>query len=111
MRRLGEAGAMKIRYHSYHGGGSHDAHPAYDGASTVVVASALCANADCDAGNPLVIAGVKGTDSTKNDGTGTEAEAGCVRCGQTIGRIVVTFETIFGREEDSAVLNGRPRVY
>ncbi len=32
-------------------------------------------------------------------------------CEKHIGTMVVTFSTIFGIEEDRAVLNGRPRVY
>lgn len=32
-------------------------------------------------------------------------------CGAEVGKIVVTMNTLFGIEEDLAVLNGRPRVY
>lgn len=37
--------------------------------------------------------------------------ARCGRCRREIGRIRVTFSTIFGLEEDAAVLQGRCRVY
>jgi hypothetical protein len=100
---------MKIRYPSYHGGGSHDAAPSFEGAETVTVPTALCANADCDAGKPLLVAGVRGTEKRGHDAV--ESEAGCVACGKTIGRLVVKFDTVFGLEEDSRMLNGRPRVY
>jgi hypothetical protein len=32
-------------------------------------------------------------------------------CGAEVGKLVVTMNTLFGIEEDRAVLNGRPRVY
>jgi hypothetical protein len=100
---------VKVRYHSYHGGGSHDAAPSFEGAQTVTVHTGVCANADCDAGKPLLVAGVRGTE--KRDHDTVESEAGCVRCGKTIGRLVVKFDTTFGLEEDERVLRGRPRVY
>ena len=100
---------MKIRYHSLHGGGSHDAVPTFPGASTVTVPEGVCANADCDAGKPLLVAGVKGTVERGRDSI--EASAGCVRCGKTVGKILLEFDTVFGLEEDLAVLRGRPRTY
>lgn len=35
----------------------------------------------------------------------------CTRCKDPVGWLYVERATIFGREEDHAVLNGRPRVY
>mgnify|MGYP001607516784 CR=1 FL=1 len=36
----------------------------------------------------------------------------CAKCAQPVGGdLVVELDTIFGREEDERVLNGRPRVY
>jgi hypothetical protein len=103
---------VKIKYHSYHGGGTHDAEVPFPGSKSVIVPGARCANADCSGGEdglPLVIAGVRGTE--KESHSEVEFEAACVRCGKTVGRIVVTFDTIFGLREDHAVLFGRPRVY
>lgn len=37
--------------------------------------------------------------------------ARCIRCKEVHGRLRVTFHTIFGAEEDRAVLCGRARVY
>ncbi len=39
------------------------------------------------------------------------ADAYCIACCAHIGTIEVTVSTIFGIEEDQAVLNGRVRVY
>lgn len=38
-------------------------------------------------------------------------DAYCVDCRKPIGRMTVTFSTIFGIEEDERVLSGRWRVY
>lgn len=35
----------------------------------------------------------------------------CVACKADVGQLVATFDTIFGLEEDAAVLHGRHRVY
>lgn len=40
-----------------------------------------------------------------------ESDARCIDCQQVIGRITVKVDTIFGIEEDNAVLHGRARVY
>lgn len=39
------------------------------------------------------------------------ADAACVECNALVGRLVVKVPTLFGLDEDDAVLNGRPRVY
>lgn len=56
---------------------------------------------------------VRGPDhATGKDHTaGVDGDAECARCRAVVGRMAVRFETIFGAEEDEAVLNGRPRVY
>jgi hypothetical protein len=40
-----------------------------------------------------------------------EADAFCVGCGEQVGVLRAKVETIFGLEEDEAVLNGRWKVY
>lgn len=40
-----------------------------------------------------------------------EGTARCLACRALVGRLVVTFSTIFGLAEDRAVLQGRLRVY
>lgn len=42
---------------------------------------------------------------------GSHGDAVCIHCGDVIGTLRVELSTIFGREEDVAVLFGRPRVY
>jgi hypothetical protein len=42
---------------------------------------------------------------------GSHGDAVCIHCGDVIGTLRVDLSTIFGREEDHAVLFGRPRVY
>jgi len=107
-----EAEAMKYTYNSYHGGGTHQAKLPYAGAKHLVVAGALCANADCDAGESpekvLTVAGVKGTFAREHDSV--SCEVGCLACGKTIGEVIAKGSTIFGLEEDAAVAQ-RCRVY
>lgn len=44
--------------------------------------------------------------------TGWTGEAECQRCGAVVGRMVVHLDTLWGFEEDAAVLvHGRARVY
>ena len=40
-----------------------------------------------------------------------EARAACGHCGGGCGKVIVRVRTLFGLEEDRAVLEGRPRVY
>ncbi len=40
-----------------------------------------------------------------------EEDAVCVSCFEPRGRLHVKLETLFGRDEDNRVLNGRCRVY
>jgi hypothetical protein len=102
---------VNYEFRSYHGGGDHRALLPYPAAKELHVPGAVCANADCDAGEdgqPLRVAGVKGTGVVDHDTT--TCEAGCLRCGKTIGRIVAKACTIFGIEEDARVAQ-RCRVY
>jgi hypothetical protein len=62
---------------------------------------------ECSQDETLEVAG--GTPT--RDGDRVTAPGGCVRCHGSVGTIIVTEETLFGREEDRAVLGGMPRVY
>lgn len=47
-----------------------------------------------------------------HDDRGVSSLAHCLWCGAEVGKIRVNYDTVFGREEDLAMLvNGRPRVY
>jgi hypothetical protein len=59
--------------------------------------------------SPTKVAGVKGT-MTHNHDT-YRADAGCLECQAPMGHLETKVDTIFGIEEDRAVLNGRCRVY
>ena len=39
------------------------------------------------------------------------SDARCVACGAVVGKLVAVMNTLFGLEEDEAVLHGRCRVY
>jgi hypothetical protein len=59
---------------------------------------------------PFKVGGVAGTMSHGHDTY--RADAGCLSCLKVLGRLVVVVSTIFGVEEDRAVLvDGRARVY
>lgn len=81
-------------------------HP-YPGCEYVVVEGLHC---ECARTEPLLVAGIKGgvRENTDHHMTST---AGCARCKGKVGILRVEFDTLFGREEDDRVLNGRPRVY
>jgi hypothetical protein len=85
--------------------GTFPAAPPYEGADHV--RSDIPCPA-CGASAPSSVRGA-GVDVRGHDSEEAPAVALC--CGATLGRIVVTYSTIFGIEEDRAVLNGRPRVY
>jgi hypothetical protein len=53
---------------------------------------------------------IQGGDVERGFNTYT-APAACATCRVLVGKLVVTVSTIFGIEEDEAVLNGRARVY
>ena len=59
--------------------------------------------------SPVAVAGFQGTRVTQ--GEHTYEAAGCRDCRGHLGTIKVTLTSIFGEEEDRAVLNGRARVY
>ena len=46
-----------------------------------------------------------------SDDRAYESEATCVACGSAVGVLRAEMDTMFGLLEDSAVLEGRPRVY
>ncbi len=83
----------------------HEAAPPFAGADHVIAEGAACP--DCGAA-PLKIRG-RGIEMRGHDFE--EAPAFCLCCGSDAGRVRVTYSTIFGIEEDRAVLSGRPRVY
>lgn len=90
---------MKIRLDT--DTGRHDATPPYSGAPCVEVSGWACA-----CGSARVHC-----ERSERGHVTVEGNALCFACGAAAGRLVVTFETIFGLEEDERVLNGRPRVY
>jgi hypothetical protein len=61
---------------------------------------------------------VCGSNAVRGNGAGRietdwteEEDAVCAACRKPRGRLYVVLETLFGREEDARVLNGRWRVY
>ncbi len=61
----------------------------------------------CKTPAPLKVRGV----SPSHDHDTWSADAMAVCCGARIGQLQAKVSTIFGIDEDRAVLNGRPRVY
>lgn len=59
--------------------------------------------------NPARVSGRKGTMTHDHDTY--KSEAGCYDCQAPMGTITVKVATLFGIEEDEAVLMGRWRVY
>jgi hypothetical protein len=57
--------------------------------------------------NDLAVCGANVSD----DGHTMTGRAECVHCRHHVGTIRVDRDTVFGAEEDRAVLQGRPRVY
>lgn len=58
---------------------------------------------------PGEVAGIRGTQSHDHDTY--RAEAATICCDTRLGTIEMRVSTVFGIDEDEAVLNGRPRVY
>lgn len=84
-----------------------EAHLPFGGADHVLVA-ALSTCPDC--GEPLKLAGREGTMHHDHDTYYTKA--GCLACEKTLGELQTKVSTIFGIDEDEAVLvHGRARVY
>lgn len=75
----------------------------YDGAK-FVVAEGACPQCKC---SPYKIQGGE----TTHDFDTYRARAWCVGCGARAGELRVTVSTLFGIDEDEAVLHGRARVY
>jgi hypothetical protein len=64
-------------------------------------------DATCACGEPLKVHGA----NTTTDHDTITAPARCICCGAHVGTLTVTLDTLFGVEEDRAVLMGRCRVY
>ena len=82
--------------------GSFSCHLPYDGAQYVTASKHKCRV--CDESN------VQGIGQPTR-GHDTYASVAACLCGERLGTIVVKMSTIFGLEEDEAVLYGRCRVY
>jgi hypothetical protein len=59
--------------------------------------------------DPFPVIGKIDEQTHTHDTTTAPALSRC--CGLRVGTMTVHLSTIFGREEDNAVLNGRPRAY
>lgn len=59
---------------------------------------------------PLAVFGNTATLERVDDET-EEARAHCGSCKASVGRVRITYDTLFGLEEDDRVLKGRYRVY
>jgi hypothetical protein len=80
----------------------------FTGAEHVIVNNTECPNPECRGYS------VRGNGKNRIETDWTEEEdAVCAAgaCGEPRGRLYVVLETLFGREEDNRVLNGRWRVY
>lgn len=87
------------------GEADHEGRVGYDNERACVEVETACPSC---ASLPLRVRGM-GIEEQTNE---SETAAGqCVECGAIVGRLTVTYATIFGREEDGAVLAGRARVY
>ena len=71
-----------------------------------LIVDGACQHCDAD---PFPVIGKIDEQTYTHDTVTAPALSRC--CGQRVGKMVVLLSTIFGREEDNAVLNGRPRVY
>lgn len=78
----------------------------WDEADHVVATGHQC---ECSRDKDLAVVG----DETRITKTAAKvsAPAFCVRCKGSLGVLLVEMNTIFGEEEDRAVLHGRARVY
>ena len=80
----------------------------FDGADYVLVqGDGVTACPSCH-GSPFKVQGIG--DPARGHDT-YSSRAACPGCHAVVGQIVVKMSTIFGCEEDEAVLHGRPRVY
>lgn len=60
---------------------------------------------------PLRVAGFKGRSSTVTTAEATYTACGCVACGKHVGTLKVHAASLFGEDEDRAVLQGLHKVY
>jgi hypothetical protein len=93
---------------SEHEGNKYKAEPPYANAPNVE----LEGNQSCPRCNdkPLRVAGFKGVEVAEANGCRYVA-CGCYTCGKHVGTLKVEVSSLFGEEEDRAVLFGRQRVY
>jgi hypothetical protein len=77
----------------------------FNGADHVEVANEECPT--CHGGQPLLVAGK----NIRHDHDTYRSDAHCLCCGAYVGELRAKVDTIFGIDEDEAVLNGRCRVY
>lgn len=77
----------------------------FNEADHVIVSGVACPHCKRDP----VIAG--GSGITHHDHDTYHAQARCLSCGGKLGEMRTKVSTIFGIDEDEAVLNGRARVY
>ena len=87
-------------------GGTFKARLPYKGADSVFVSREAH---DCPETGGDEISVYGGT--THNDHDTHYAKCYCRVCGESVGQIQVKVKTLFGIDEDRAVLQGRPRVY
>lgn len=97
---------MKITLTLYDGRTAEAKQP-FEGCQYVEVAGLHC---ECARDLPLIVAGIKGGVKEDTDRY-MVSSAACARCKGMVGDLRVEYATLFGREEDDRVLNGRPRVY
>jgi hypothetical protein len=83
----------------------HKAKLPFDGAGHVIVETLACPQCKL---SPVKAHG-KGITARTHDTYIAEAVTDC--CGASVGQMQTKVSTIFGIEEDEAVLHGRPRVY
>lgn len=88
-------------------GTKHDAQPPYADAPCVELDGAqVCIR--CGS-KPLRVSGFKNCEEMTSEAL--HAACGCKECGKHVGTIKVEHQSLFGEDEDRAVLFGRPRVY
>ena len=83
------------------------AYPPFADAKFIKVTKGICPECNTE----LEIAGARGSSVEMDEGRLTYAAALCTSCNAHVGTIKVIRETLFGLEEDNAVLFGRARVY
>jgi hypothetical protein len=96
---------MKITLKLSDGSKRAATHP-FTGAEYVIVNNSECPNQECRGYS--VRGNGKNRVETQYD---EEEDAICAACKHPRGRLHVKLDTLFGRDEDARILNGRARVY